>query len=465
MRPIVTRERGRLADLPFLGFAVYCALALLMISTPGQLGLPPALSGKVQPSDLLFPALLIPWLAAGAPGWRGAVRLAGAPAAAWLVAVSVTAAVAVDPRRAWVEAVAFAYLTCVLVWGASVLADRDRLLAFARAWVWVVAVVTVLGLAGVLVANVTSRPNFLVYQRDLLLVGRNFRVRSTLGPTSKLLATLLILILPPVFALRALEGDRRRRLYDGFLWTALVCELLTFSRQILEFAFVFGLFWLRQFPRSRRVGLPLLVGAYLLGFLGVLAASTWYVTHLSLDWTADRSVIVMERYHSTAPDLGTQIGTARIEYIHDNYFLLKRAAWLLFKERPFLGWGPDSYRRLLPRLVDAGYLPPGFMLDSAQSEPFSVAAEMGLVGLAALTLFWGLLLRAMWAPSGRGLAGDLARWQTLACGAVLVTSLHLDVMRFRFLWISLAVGLAAALVARQAETSAAGAASTASTRG
>ena len=46
-------------------------------------------------------------------------------------------------------------------------------------------------------------------------------------------------------------------------------------------------------------------------------------------------------------------------------------------------------------------------------------------------------------------AATLARYHALALGGVLLTSIHLDVMRFRFLWIALAVGMAAASCARQ----------------
>jgi hypothetical protein len=74
---------------------------------------------------------------------------------------------------------------------------------------------------------------------------------------------------------------------------------------------------------------------------------------------------------------------------------------------------------------------------------------MGLVGLAAWAAFWVLSLRPMRAPTGQGFAGMLARYQALGCGAALLTSIHLDVMRFRFLWISVAIGLAAAVCAQR----------------
>jgi hypothetical protein len=55
----------------------------------------------------------------------------------------------------------------------------------------------------------------------------------------------------------------------------------------------------------------------------------------------------------------------------------------------------------------------------------------------------------MWASTAQGFAGILARYQALGCGATLLTSIHLDVMRFRFLWIALALGMAAAVCVRE----------------
>jgi hypothetical protein len=74
---------------------------------------------------------------------------------------------------------------------------------------------------------------------------------------------------------------------------------------------------------------------------------------------------------------------------------------------------------------------------------------MGAIGLVAFAAFWALVLRAMRPGGAESFAGALARYQALATVGVLLTSLHLDVMRFRFLWITLALGIAAAVSARQ----------------
>jgi hypothetical protein len=125
--------------------------------------------------------------------------------------------------------------------------------------------------------------------------------------------------------------------------------------------------------------------------------------------------------------------------LSDLLFPLAMASWLP-------GAVGSCWRWLGSRILER----PGTFrhLDSAQSEPFSIAAEMGLVGLAAWATFWVLSLRFMWASTPQGFPGIRARYHAIGCGATLLTSINLDVMRFRFLWIALAPGIAAAVCAR-----------------
>lgn len=123
-------------------------------------------------------------------------------------------------------------------------------------------------------------------------------------------------------------------------------------------------------------------------------------------------------------------------------------AWKGILERPLVGWGPDAWPRLLEWAKGVGHARERLGFQTGQTEPFTIAAEMGLVGLAVWTAFWVLCLRWMWTVPGDAFAGMLARYQALGSGAALLTSVHLDIMRVRFLWISLALGLAAAACAR-----------------
>lgn len=248
---------------PYLAFAAYAAVSLLMVNDPGRPLLPPPLSGKIQLSELVFVAAIAVWLGAGAPGLARVARVAGVPAGVWIAANVLTAAVAVWPGAAWRETAAFVYLGMVLVWGAALLAEPARLQAFARWWMVVVAGVVVLGLLGGLVATLSGEGNYLVYRgRDMYLFGdRVFRVRSTLTPTTKLLATLLILALPIAFVLRRYGTPRERRLCGWLVVLMTLCELLTYSRQILEYVGLLGLLvWLESVMRFRFLWISLALG-------------------------------------------------------------------------------------------------------------------------------------------------------------------------------------------------------------
>ena len=432
---------------PHLAFAAYAAVSLLMVNDPGRPLLPPPLSGKIQLSELVFVAAIAVWLGAGAPGLARVARVAGV----WIAANVLTAAVAVWPGAAWRETAAFVYLGMVLVWGAALLAEPARLQAFARWWMVVVAGVVVLGLLGGLVATLSGEGNYLVYRgRDMYLFGdRVFRVRSTLTPTTKLLATLLILALPIAFVLRRYGTPRQRRLCGWLVVLMTLCELLTYSRQILEYVGLLGLLvWLES--RRRRVALPAALAiVYVVGYLGVMALSTWRITDADYTRVADRTrTLTDNHYYSTIPEVGVQMAELRVEYVHDNYYILKWVGWNALLDRPLVGWGPDTFPTVLAWAIGKGHAPVDFDFESAQSEPFTTAAEMGAVGLSAWVLFWALCFRAMGGPGGQAFGPTLARYQALGFGAVLLTSINLDVMRFRFLWVSLALGIAAAMCAR-----------------
>jgi hypothetical protein len=68
-----------------------------------------------------------------------------------------------------------------------------------------------------------------------------------------------------------------------------------------------------------------------------------------------------------------------------------------------------------------------------------------LAGLVAYLAISMLMIR----PRANGrFAATLAHYQALGIVAVLFTTLYLDVMRFRFLWIALALGIGASCCTR-----------------
>jgi O-Antigen ligase len=438
------------SGLPLAGLVAYLAISMLMINDFSWPLLPPPLGAKVQLSEVIFPLAIAPWLLTGLSGLARVAWLAGMPAGIWVAANAATAAAAVAPGHAWRETAAFAYLGVVLVWSAAILAEPSHLRSFVRWWTAVVAGVVVIGLAGWLLAVLSGQPNVLVeWRHGVPLLGDRARIRSTLAPTSRLLVTLLIVALPAALVLRR-QGTAGERRWAGWLIVAMtVCAILTYARGLLEYLLLLGLLSLLPWVGRRRVAAVALAAIYALAILGVVAVSTWRVTGRDVTWHTDLSRSLSDgAYYGTMPDVGIQTLNLRVEWVHDHYFILKRIAWRAFVERPLTGWGPDTWLAIQAWAKAIGIAPPYFRYESAHGEVLAVLAEMGVVGLGAFAAFWTLILRNTWPRANARFAATLAHYQALGIVAVLFTTLYLDVMRFRFLWIALALGIGASCCTR-----------------
>jgi hypothetical protein len=437
------------STLPFLAFAAYAAVSLVMVNDPARPLLPPPLAGKIQLSELLFPVAVGAWAWAGFPGLRRVWRPTAVPAAVWVGAAVLAALASPWPGPAWRETAALLYLAVVLVWGAAVLSAPGRLRAFLRWWVLVVAAVVVVGLIGWLAAVASGQANVLIESKPMPIFGEQPRIRSTLAPTSRLLATLLILVLPAVFVLRRHGTAWERRAAAWLLPLLALCAVLTYARELLEFAALLGALALLGGARRRPVAAVALAAAYVAGFAAIQLVSAWHVTAAELTWSADPARTVRHQYYATIPGVGLESATLRVEYVPMNRLVFKQVSWRAFRERPLVGWGPDSWSRLRARGQAEGWVPAHYAFASAHGEPFTIAAEMGLLGLAGWAALWALCLGRMWRARGPGFAGGVAGASALGGAAVLLGSVNTDLMRFRFLWIALAVGLAAAACARE----------------
>jgi O-antigen ligase len=125
-----------------------------------------------------------------------------------------------------------------------------------------------------------------------------------------------------------------------------------------------------------------------------------------------------------------------------SYYLVKKVAWQAFLARPWTGIGLSTFAIEAERAYQNGRLHQAYRRVQAHSLPFGRLAETGLVGAITLAAFlvvlWRSMLRTARLPGVDGRVG----WALFA-GVVglLVNSVNVDVMHFRFLWF--AVGLTA----------------------
>jgi O-antigen ligase len=125
-----------------------------------------------------------------------------------------------------------------------------------------------------------------------------------------------------------------------------------------------------------------------------------------------------------------------------SYYLVKKVAWQAFLDHPWTGIGLSTFVIEAERAYQNGRLHQAYRRVQAHSMPFGRLAETGVVGAITLAAFlvvlWKSMLRTARLPGVDGRVG----WALFAgVAGLLINSVNVDVMHFRFLWF--AVGLTA----------------------
>lgn len=135
--------------------------------------------------------------------------------------------------------------------------------------------------------------------------------------------------------------------------------------------------------------------------------------------------------------------TVRIRYAWVSYGLLKCIAWETWRDHVWSGIGLGEFPDAVERAFTAGRF--HYPRLHPHSTWFGSLAETGLFGLGGLLGLWIAFLwpaLQQWTWSGQVAEGWRIRAPMAGLLGLLVNSLHVDVMHFRFLWLGAALLLA-----------------------
>ena len=181
------------------------------------------------------------------------------------------------------------------------------------------------------------------------------------------------------------------------------------------------------------------IAAWVAGFLVLNAALAVYV--YDARWTTgyDRTRAASP-YIYTFHEAGKGARTATLSVSYDwmSYGLLKRTAMEAFLRRPWTGVGAGTFQRETERAYQAGALHAPYRRMDPHSEWCGRLAETGLIGLGSLLLLWAGILRAVGrVRRAAGRTSWLPRAVIAGLLGLLVNSVNVDIMNFRFLWVGL----------------------------
>lgn len=138
-----------------------------------------------------------------------------------------------------------------------------------------------------------------------------------------------------------------------------------------------------------------------------------------------------------------EVLATQVHYAWVSYGQLKRLAWEAWLEHPLFGIGLGRFSAVATAAFEEGRLHARAL--APHSTWFGALAETGLVGMVGLLGFWVMGLRPAWR-----VLFDPAQpqaWRVRApmaglCG-LLINGVHVDIMHFRFLWLGVALAVAA----------------------
>jgi hypothetical protein len=398
----------------------------------------PALPWSMQPGDLLFPFVVVALLL-----WRpplSAHRL-DVYIAVYLAGSALSILTSVSPRISTLALVKELYLAGVYL----ALKAAAREVGVVRLCRWLCGSVGVLAACSIAAAAVFYMGGplwtFVGSSMPLPYVGQMFRAHGTLLAPEFFGNVLTFAI--PVAAVLAVDTDSRR-IWAGVLVAMIVTAVLTFSKSIAGSVVALAVFFWPQWERRpvMRVAAAAVAVALVVLFNAAAIAT---VRRVDVQFTKDGRVPPPDSLYARQDD---PAGADRIEvgvsYNPMSYYLIKKVAWQSFFDHPWLGTGLGTFPLDAEQAYQTGRLNQAHRRDQAHSLPFGRLSETGLVGVLTLVpllvVLWQSILQDSQTP---GIDGRVA-WALFAgVTGLLVNSINVDVMHFRFLWF--AIGLTAAM--------------------
>ena len=259
---------------------------------------------------------------------------------------------------------------------------------------------------------------------------------SALTATPAMLACTITVALPFVWLRHAWAlGDRRWALLS--LGVSIVA-LLTFSHAIAGVAVAVAIVG-RSWWHQRRWLRPVVIASVAAIIVAANVAAS--VSPRSIGGrVADGAV-----YQYGVDLQRTQIGDVEVTYQIISYLRLKQIAWQAFREHPMSGVGLDRFKDVTEAAFQQGRLTATYRAADPHSTLLGRMAESGTIGTVGLLAFLAGLMIAAQRLSADDHSGAIALGAFAGLSGLLVNSLNVDIMNFRFFWA--AAGLVRGLLA------------------
>ena len=421
---------------PWDRWAWACAAAFLLL-VPVRIPIGPE-RFNLEASDCAAIGWLISVALAG--GWRSPHSRLGGWAGAYLLLMLPAVLHSSDAPRSLVALAKSAYLMVLGLALGRWLRPVEAWDRFVRLYATVVGAMIVVALGVWLYADWSGHvPARLAVHMLIPNVGDTVRVKATLL-TPTLLANYLTMGLPLVVA--SIAAVSRSRIATWlWLWAGVLATVTTASHSLAGGLVAAAMVAPhgRRAERIARIGLWTLAAATA---LFALASTTIAVQRVQVARAPASATDPLPLHAVPGQAGGGEDLTIHASYHWVSYGVLKRIAWDAWRRHPWVGIGPGVF----PYEVGVAYA--AGRIHYPWADPHSTwlggMAETGLLGLVGLVWLWVGVFRI----AARARLRSVDRWRVQAPLAgllgLLVNSVHVDVMHFRFLWVAVGLVISAA---------------------
>lgn len=271
------------------------------------------------------------------------------------------------------ELIGVIYLFFVYLLVKTYFVYQDLLLIF-KTFIFGVVISSFFGFTGFLFSQNSFFYNFIIDYKNYPYLGDLYRLRGV-TPSPNMIANLQILA---VFFLLIIRKQITKTIFVLTIILLLIFLFLTFSRYIVLFLALIILF--AYFKSQIIIRFWKIV--IITGVVSILFVFHFFSNFYIINISTLRTESTPEYIKNLSPLLVYQ----NYALYPTDYFYLKKASVLLFKENLLFGVGPGNFNTNLPLLESKNEYPSNMQYFDPHSSVFGIAAEQGIIGILSFAV-------------------------------------------------------------------------------
>lgn len=356
------------------------------------------------------------------------------------------------------ECIILLYLVSLYLAVMNLISDKETLSLCLKAWVFISAIVALLGIIGIILSFFEINNPFVRHYP--MLLNMKYRLTSTLSLSNLAYAYFHISFFLGLAVFITEKNRRKKAVYLFINLLLIIAMIFTFSRGWVAFLLSLGIFFCfvkEKKPIFKLIAATLFFAAFIL-FIFIQLFITYandvnffvksgYDDNYKVDTKPQAKNKIYK--HGSFFEAGHQYNRIDIGvvFLPSDHWYKRKAAIKLWLQHPFFGVGPGMFSAWMQKLKESAtlYIPEHLIQSKPHSAYFGALAEEGLFGLIALIILFIFFLKKSLNVFKIAQSYDF-KIILLCCICSFIGlmefGINVDIMNFRWLWFLMGLTIA-----------------------